>query len=52
MNLDNFIKLHKQLKELCRENNAKFFEIIDDYEGEMHKVYKWIDEQVEAKQRS
>ena len=52
MNRDNFIKLHKQLKELCRENNAKFFEINDDYEGEMTNVYKWIDEQIEAKRRS
>lgn len=46
INKDNFIKLHMQLKELCMKNNAKFFEINDDYEGEMNNVYKWIDEQV------
>ena len=49
MNRDNFIKLHSQIKELCRTNNAKFFEINDDYVGEMTNVYNWIDEQVEAK---
>jgi 2-phosphoglycerate kinase len=50
MNRDNFIKLHTKLKELCRKNNAKFFEINDDYKGEMNNVYKWIDEQVAAMQ--
>ncbi|MCB2299525.1 hypothetical protein [Clostridium tagluense] len=49
MNRDNFIKLHSQIKELCRTNNAKFFEINDDYVGEMTNVYNWIDEQVKAK---
>lgn len=51
MNQDNFIKLHTQLKEQCRKNNAKFFEINDDYEEEINNVYKWIDEQVEAKRQ-
>jgi len=46
MNRDNFIKLHTQLKELCGKNNAKFFEINDDYIGEMNNVYKWIDKQI------
>jgi putative acetyltransferase len=31
MNKDNFIKLHLQVKELCIKNNAKFFEISNDY---------------------
>jgi 2-phosphoglycerate kinase len=52
MNRDNFIKLHTQLKERCKKNNGKFFEINDDYGGEMNNVYKWIDEQVQAKRRS
>lgn len=52
MNRDNFIKLHLQIKELCKNNNAKFFEINDDYVGEMNNVYKWIDRQVEAKYQS
>jgi 2-phosphoglycerate kinase len=51
MNKDNFIKLHSQVKELCNKNNAKFFEINDDYAEEMNNVYKWIDEQVEAKRQ-
>ena len=51
MNKDNFIKFHSQVKELCKKNGAKFFEINDDYAGEMNNVYKWIDEQVEAKRR-
>jgi putative acetyltransferase len=46
MNQDNFTKLHFQIKELCNKNNAKFFEINDDYVGEMKNVYKWIDEQI------
>lgn len=49
MKQDNFIKLHSQMKEFCTKNNAKFFEIKDDYESEMNKVYKWIDEQIEEK---
>lgn len=49
MNLDNFIKLHNQLKKRCKENNAKFFEINADYLGEINNVYKWIDKQVESK---
>lgn len=47
INVKNFAKLHTQLKENCRTNNAKFFEINDYYEGEMNYVYMWIDEQVE-----
>ncbi len=49
MNKDNFIKFHWEIKERCKKNGAKFFEINDDYVGEMNNVYKWIDEQVEAK---
>lgn len=49
INLDNFIKLHTQLKELCNKNNATFFEINDDYIGEMKIAYKWIDEQVKRR---
>ncbi|MFD3157321.1 hypothetical protein ACFIJ5_10740 [Haloimpatiens sp. FM7330] len=52
MNQDNFIKLHAQLKELCKMNDVNFFEINDDYEEKMNNIYKWIDEQVKAKQRS
>ena len=52
MNRDDFIKLHSQFKDLCKSNNAKFFEINDDYVGEMIHVYNWIDEQVEAKRLS
>jgi putative acetyltransferase len=47
MNKDNFIKLHAQIKEHCKKNNAKFFEINDDYAGEMINVYKWIAEKIE-----
>lgn len=52
MNKDNFIKLHSQVKELCEKNNAQFFEINDNYTEEINNVYKWIDEQVEAKMQS
>lgn len=51
MNLDNFNKLHTKLKERCRKNNSKFFEINDDYEGEMNDIYMWINEQVEEMRR-
>ncbi|WP_243156100.1 hypothetical protein [Clostridium sp. C2-6-12] len=47
MSKDNFIKYHLELKELCKKNNSNFFEINDDYAGEVNNVYKWIDEQVE-----
>jgi putative acetyltransferase len=52
MNKDNFIKLHSEVKELCKKSNANFFEINDNYTEEIHNVYKWIDEQIEAKFRS
>lgn len=48
INQDNFIKLHSQINELCRKNNAKFFEINNDYVEEMTNIYKWIDDQVKA----
>jgi dephospho-CoA kinase len=51
MNRDNFIKLHSKLKELCKDNNAKFFEINDDneniclkqIEGVGHRLEIWGD---------
>jgi 2-phosphoglycerate kinase len=46
INLDNFIKLHTQLKERCTANDVNFFEINNYYEEEMNYVYKWIDERV------
>ena len=49
MNKDNFIKLHSKVKKLCNENNVNFFEINDNYTEEIRDVYKWIDEQVEAR---
>lgn len=49
INQDDFIKLHSQLKELCWNNNARFFEINDDYEGEMNNIYNWIDKEIESK---
>jgi len=49
MNQDNLIKLHTHLKERCKINNARFFEINDDYEREMISIYEWIDKQVETK---
>ncbi len=52
MNQDNFIKLHTKVKERCSENNAKFFEINEDYEAEINNVYTWIDEQVNEKRQS
>jgi putative acetyltransferase len=49
INPNNLIKLHTQLKELCKKCNAPFFEIDDDYTGEMALVYNWVDEQVKSK---
>ncbi|MCB2291541.1 2-phosphoglycerate kinase [Clostridium sp. CS001] len=49
INPDNFISLHAHLKELCCKHNAIFFEIDDNYIGEMEIIHKWIDEQVSAK---
>lgn len=49
INPNNFINLHTQLKERCARNNATFFEINENYIGEMNVVYKWIDEQVNSK---
>lgn len=49
INPDNFIKLHTKLKKLCSKYNATFFEIEEDYIGEMNIVYKWIDEQIKSR---
>jgi len=48
---NNFLKLHFHLKEHCKTNNIKFFEINNDYKREMKNVYKWIDKQVKALQK-
>jgi putative acetyltransferase len=48
MNPDNFIRLHSQLKEKCRMNDAKHFEISSCYDKEIGNVYEWIDEQVKV----
>lgn len=52
INLDNFIRLHTQLKEKCTKNNVKFFEINSDYEVEIKNIYNWIDQQKEVVSRS
>ena len=46
------MKLHTRLKEQCNKNNATFFEINDNYIGEMNNVYMWIDEQVKSRVNS
>ncbi len=51
MNPDNFTRLHTQLKERCRKNHTEFFEINDDYTGEIIRAYEWVDEQIKAKRR-
>jgi putative acetyltransferase len=49
ISLENFISLHAQLRESCIINQANHFEIDNDYLHEINNVYRWIDEQVEAK---
>lgn len=51
INQNNFIRMHTSLKERCMKYNAKFFEINDNYVQEMESVYKWIEEQAEAKRK-
>jgi 2-phosphoglycerate kinase len=34
---------HEELKQLCQENGANYFEIDMDYETEINRVYEWID---------
>ncbi|MDF2590275.1 MAG: 2-phosphoglycerate kinase [Anaerocolumna sp.] len=45
MNLENFLNMHTNLKERCFQHNAKFFEIQENYEEEIKRVYEWIDGQ-------
>lgn len=49
MNQDDFIRLHAEQTNRCKENHTTYFEIHEDYEREMENVYKWIDEQVNTK---
>jgi len=36
-----------EIKKMCEDGEAKYFEINNDYSLEVQKIYDWVDEQVE-----
>lgn len=46
---NQLVSKHLEQKEICAAHGAKFFEINENYLGEMEYIYKWID--VEVKKR-
>jgi len=44
--LESYISENRKLKELCQANNAKYFEINENYEKEINAVYNWIAEEL------
>ncbi len=47
MTPENFLLLHRQLKERCRKNDAMFFEIKQSYGEEIEYAYKWVEEKIQ-----
>lgn len=45
---DWFVSANKAAKKACVENDIKYFEINENYDKEMQKVYKWIEESNQA----
>ena len=39
-----YIRENAQMKKMCEDGGAKYFEIDGEYEEEIRKVYDWIDE--------
>ena len=46
---ENYILENAQMKKMCEEGNAKYFEIDGEYTEEIKKVYDWIDEEYNKK---
>lgn len=44
--IEFFVSGNKKFKRLCQENNVPFFEIDEDYDVEIQKIYKWIDSKI------
>ena len=44
--LEKYIFENKNNKEKCTKNGIKYFEIQEDYEKEIEKVYEWIEEKI------
>ena len=43
---DIYIAENSQVKKMCEDSGAKYFEIDGEYNKEIKKVYEWIDEQI------
>ena len=44
--INEYINDNKKYKEKCIKNNINYFEIKNDYELEMEKIYNWIDNEI------
>ena len=49
--INKYIKDNNIVKELCKKNKIKYFEIKKDYEEEIKNVYKWINNEYVKKSR-
>jgi len=44
--VNDYISENAQMKKMCEDGGAKYFEIDGDYKEEIQKVYDWIDVQI------
>ena len=42
----DYIRENAEMKKMCKDGGAKYFEIDGKYEDEIKKVYNWIDERI------
>ena len=44
--VNDYIRENAQIKKMCEDGGAKYFEIDGEYEEEIKKVYEWIDKEL------
>jgi putative acetyltransferase len=48
---EDYVLENKNQKQLCKDNNAMYFEIENDYKNEINKIYTWIDKELALKRQ-
>ncbi len=52
INRETLLRFHMQTKQRCKDSDIMYYEINEDYEEGLKRVYSWIDRQVQAICRS
>ena len=43
---EDFIAVNTEIKNICKENKIKFFEIKKIYKNEIEEIYEWVEEKI------